>query len=312
MKLPILRKIAEPVNTPVFRFNAVGGRERASSRLRVWMLAEFLAKQGFETHVNGGSRFDILVCQKTYPFLLARNARRAGKTVLFDLDDPDFDISPRWMDKIRRFMQLAHGVTTGSGYLKEKLEQFHPTAHVLENPVDVTDPQVFYKGTPWRGKSVWFGAPENLWMLRRLKLRHPVQTLTKGGDIPYKLKTVDRELCRFNLALLPVFLNEETLAKNANRLVKCAALGLPFLASDTPEHRKAIHRIGVPEDFLVREDQNWDEKIESVARDYEKWKCAAHACRASAWDCYGAERVFSDWLTFCLEVWKQTRAEAKE
>jgi hypothetical protein len=216
------------MNTPVFRFNAVGGRERASSRLRVWMLAEFLAKQGFETHVNGGSRFDILVCQKTYPFLLARNARRAGKTVLFDLDDPDFDLSPRWMDKIRRFMQLAHAVTTGSDYLKEKLEQFHPTAHVLENPVDVTDPQVFYKGTPWRGKSVWFGAPENLWMLRRLKLRHPVQTLTKGGDIPYKLKTVDRELCGFNLALLPVFLNEETLAKNANRLVKCAAWACRF------------------------------------------------------------------------------------
>jgi hypothetical protein len=302
--------MAEPVNTPVFRFNAVGGWKRASSRLRVWMLAEFLSKQGFETHVNDGSRFDILVCQKTYPFRLARNARQAGKTVLFDLDDADFDRSPRWMDKIRRFMQLAHGVTTGSDFLKEKLEQLHPKAHVLENPVDVTDQNIFHQGTRWRGKSVWFGAPENLWMLRRLKLRHPVQTLTKGGDIPFTLKTVDRELCEFDIALLPVFLNAETRAKNANRLVKCAALGLPFLASDTPEHRKAIHRIGVPVDFLVREDQNWDERIESVARDYEKWKCAAQACRASAWEWYGAERVFSDWLTFCLEVWKRTRAEA--
>ncbi len=298
------------MHTPVFRFNAVGGWERASSRLRAWMLAEFLAKQGFETHVNGGSRFDILVCQKTYPFLLARNARRAGKTVLFDLDDPDFDRSPLWREKVRKFMQLAHGVTTGSDFLKERLKAFHPKAHVLENPVDVADPKIFHKGNRWRGKSVWFGAPENLWMLRRLQLDHQVQTLTKGGDIPFSLKTVDRELCGFDLALLPVFLNEETRTKNANRLVKCAALGLPFLASDTPEHRKAIHRIGVPEYVLVRDDQDWDEAIDSVALDYEKWSSAAQACRARAWECYGAERVFSDWLTFCLEMWERTRAEA--
>jgi hypothetical protein len=121
---------------------------------------------------------------------------------------------------------------------------------------------------------------------------------------------VDRELCGFDLALLPVFLNEETRAKNANRLVKCAALGLPFLASDTPEHRKAVHRIGVPDHFLVREGQCWDEAIDSVARDYGKWKCPAQACRPKAWKSYSAERVFSDWLAFCLKVWNRTRAEA--
>jgi hypothetical protein len=310
MSLFFRKNAASPIR-PAFRIQAVGGWERASSRLRAWRLAEFLARSGFEARVNGGWRFDILICQKTYPFALARLAQRAGRTILFDLDDPDFDRSPRWRTRIRKFTALAHGVTAGSDYLQAQLAPFHREIHVLENPVDVLDPRVRHTGERWRGKLVWFGASENLWMLNRLNLRHPVHTLTQGGDIPFALKTVDRELCGFDLALLPVFINEETRAKNANRLVKCAALGLPFLASDTPAHRKALQRIGLPADGLMPEGRDWDEAVEAVARDYTKWKAAAEAGRAAAWEAYGADRVFSDWLRFSLAVWERTRAEAK-
>jgi hypothetical protein len=295
-------------DSPSFRIDAVGGRDRASSRLRAWKLGDFLSGRGFPVQVSGP--FDILVCQKTYPFALARDARQAGKIVVFDLDDPDYERSSAWMDKIRRFMRLAHVVTTGSDYLKERLDRFHPEVHILENPVDVGDPTIVHPGRGWRGKAVWFGAPENLWMLQRLKLRTPVQTLTKGGDIPFTLHTVDRVLCGFDLALLPVFLNEETRAKNANRLVKCAALGLPFLAGDTPEHRKAVHRLGLPESVLVSEGRDWDAAIAAVAREYPQRVAVARACRAGAWRHYAAERVFADWLTVCLDAWGRTRAEA--
>jgi hypothetical protein len=295
---------------PAIRIEAHGGRELASSRLRAWMLAEFLLSRGFEAHVNEGAAFDVLVCQKTYPFALARAARCDGKTVLFDLDDPDFDRSARRMDDIRRFMALAHVVTTGSDHLKRRLEEFHPRVVVIENPVDVTDPEAAHPGGSWNGRLVWFGFPENLWMLRRLNLRAEVRTVTRGGDIPFSLQWVDRVLCGFDLALLPVALNEETRAKNANRLIKCAALGLPFLASDTPEHRKAVRRLGMPPAVLVGDDRDWDAAIESAARSYSERVAAARACRPAAWRQYGAERVFGDWLAVCLDAWRPTRREA--
>ena len=112
---------------------------------------------------------------------------------------------------------------------------------------------------------------------------------TRGGTVEYALKNIDEQLVVSDLALLPVSLNEETRAKNANRLVKCVGLGLPFLASDTEEHRRALSMLRLPDDCLVAAEQDWAARIDEVRRNYaalpaDAARCARAPSRCTAWN----------------------------
>ena len=76
------------------------------------------------------------------------------------------------------------------------------------------------------------------------------------------METIDDELLKFDLVLIPVAISEWTLSKNANRLLKCIALGVPFLASKTPEHLRTLETAGLDANhFLVGPKESWEEKI---------------------------------------------------
>ena len=98
----------------------------------------------------------------------------------------------------------------------------------------------------------WFGTPAGLVDLRAVKMAEPIETITRGGDIEFDLKSIDRTLTAFDLLLLPVEHNKWNLAKNANRMVKAVALGVPVLATATPAHIATVEALGLDDRFLVR------------------------------------------------------------
>ena len=85
-------------------------------------------------------------------------------------------------------------------------------------------------------------------------------------------------------------------------MVKCVGLGLPFLASDTPEHRRAIELLGLDADFLVGPCDTWASRIDAIAADYANVKTRIAAARDRAFAAYGVARITADWLAFARQV----------
>lgn len=281
------------------RFDTRGDMLRASSRLRAFFLEDYLHLLGCRTSLNQGRSWDVYVCQKVWPWSRLVRAKLAAKPVIFDLDDNELVASRLRAANVRGFARAADAVSVGSEFLGRMAAEWSSRVFLLDNPVDVLDHQLRRPDRPWRQRLVWFGMPENRWMLNRLDLDGQVTTITRGGSIEYELKTVDEHLVSSDLALLPVALDAATRAKNANRLVKCVGLGLPFLASDTDEHRRALGILGLPEDFLVASHRDWNRRIEEVKRDYTRYRHLVHEARPRAFDQYGVERLAARWLEWC-------------
>ena len=291
--------LLRPVDDIAIRFDTSGDIWRPSSRLRAFMLEDYLHLLGCRTSINRGRAFDLYVCQKVRPWLNLVKARFARKPVIFDLDDNDLLISKWRAANTRGFARAADAVSVGSEFLRDMAENWNSRIYLLDNPVDILDPDLTRGDRPWQDRLVWFGMPENRWMLDRLGLDRPVTAITRGGAVEYALKSIDEQLVASDLALLPVSLNEETRAKNANRLVKCVGLGLPFLASDTEEHRRALSILRLPDDCLVAAEQDWAARIDDVRRNYAHYRRMLQDARARAFALYGVERIAADWLQFC-------------
>ena len=284
------------------RFDTRGDINLPSTRLRALMLEDHLNLLGMQTLLNGGSQYDLLVCQKVKPWLKFASARLRGRKVLYDLDDNHLILAGLEGRNTAAFSRVVDGVTAGGTYLQERLSRPDRPAFLLENPVDILDRSVFHTNETWRNRLVWFGMPENGWMVDELCLPQPVTRITRGGDLAFDVKTIDRELTTFDLALMPVTLNDRTRAKNANRLIKCTGLGLPFLASDTPEHRRAVERLGLPERFLIREGESWPDRIAEIAADYAACKVAMAAARETVFAAYGIEAIAAGWIAYCARL----------
>ena len=281
------------------RFDTRSDIWRASSRLRGFMLEDYLHLLGCRTSINRGRSYDLYVCQKVYPWLALIRTKLARKKVIFDLDDNDLLISNWRAANIRGFARTSDAVSVGSEFLQELARNWTSHVFLLDNPVDILDADLARDDRPWGNRLVWFGMPENRWMLDRLGLDRSVTTITRGGNIEYELKSVDEHLAAADLALLPVFLNEATRAKNANRLVKCVGLGLPFLASDTEENRRAMWILRLPVNWLVAPEEDWNPRIDEVGRNYAHYRQIIAEARPRVFELYGVERIAADWLQFC-------------
>jgi hypothetical protein len=119
------------------------------------------------------------------------------------------------------------------------------------------------------------------------------------------LETIDRDLLRFDLALLPVVSNEWRAAKNANRLLKCVALGLPALVSATPEHVRIAEAIGLPEILLVGAEEGWQERVEAVGREYRRIQEEVLSARQVVVQKWGIKPTVDRWLTRIVDVHEQ-------
>lgn len=284
------------------RFETKGRMLLPSTRLRALMIEDYLNLLGWPTTVNSGESYDLLVCQKVTRFAGLLAARLAGARVIYDLDDNELAGNRLRAARVSLFARLVDGVTTGGDFLNARLSRPGAPAYLLDNPVDLLDPDLSHETHEWRGRIVWFGMPENAWMIDALNLPERVVKITRGGDVDYDLRTIDQELIGHDLALLPLTLTEHTQAKNANRMVKCVGLGLPFLASDTPEHRRALARLDMGDRVLVRAGEIWADRIADVRRDYAGYKAEVAAARPAAFAAYGIEPIVDGWLSYCEAV----------
>lgn len=282
-----------------FRFDTFGDVTTASSRLRAWKLREFLAASGHRVSMNEGEPCDVYVCQKVRPFATLRALQEAGALVVYDFDDHlllEGAESHGVREEVVAFINAADVVTVGSEYLAEAARNFHRNVFVLENPVDIGSTELVREKTAELKRIGWFGTSAGLVDLRAIKTAERVETITRGGDIEFDLKSIDRTLTGFDLLLLPVEITRWNLAKNANRMVKAVALGVPVLATSTPAHLAAADQLGLDERFLVGDDETWDGKIAALRQDFDSVQSAVLRARDNASASFSMPQIGGDWL----------------
>lgn len=212
----------------------------------------------------------IEVFQKVRPLERLKNARRRNSFVIYDFDDNYLldDVGTR--DDILRFINLVDMVTVGSAALRDSVRPYHDRVHLFENPLDTDDDALPRAAVGWQGRVGWFGNRTNLAALESLPLESAVTTVTRGGDLEWRLETVDEVTRGFDLILIPVMVDDWTRSKNANRLLRAVALGVPFLASRTNEHERAVNQLGLPEHLLVDAGDDWNRAVDRVRDEFEE------------------------------------------
>lgn len=267
--------------------------------MRAWKLSEFLKMSGHRVTMNEGAQCDVYVCQKVRPFASLRALRKAGALVVYDFDDHlllEGAEGHGVRDEVVAFMNSADVVTVGSEYLSVDARNFHPDVFVLENPVDIEADELVRNQRAELKRVGWFGTSAGLIDLRAIEISEPVETITRGGDIEFDLKSIDQTLIGFDLLLLPVEPNRWNLAKNANRMTKAVALGVPVLATATPAHIATAAQLGLDDRFLVHEGEAWDDKIAGLRQDFSALQDAVLRARGRAIDLFSMQRIGGDWL----------------
>ena len=293
------QKKLEVTRVLTFRFDTFGDDRTASSRLRAWKLAEFLAARGHHVLMNQGASCDVYFCQKVTPFDALRAMKSTGALTVYDFDDHFLLDGPDGhgaKDEVIAFMNGADIVTVGSDRLLEAARNYHPHVFVLENPADISSAEISRSMTQELRRIGWFGTPAGLRDLRAIKTAETVVTVTRRGDIEFDLGTIDATLAGFDLVLIPVDLNEWNLAKNANRMIKAIALGVPVLATATPEHLETAKLLGLDARFLVAPGEDWDAKIAALRADFAEVQRIALQTRGKARERFSLERVGGEWL----------------
>jgi hypothetical protein len=205
--------------------------------------------------MNEGDKCDVYVSQKTRQFETLLRFKAAGALTLYDLDDHFLLPGPEGhglKDEVIAFINAVDVVTVGSQHLLRAVGRYHPNVFAFENAVDVGTTQLVRAKTADLKRIGWFGNTAGLVQLRHVTIDEPILTITRRGDIEFELETVDYRLVEFDLLLFPVEPNEWNLAKNANRMTKAIALGIPVLASAIPEHVDAANRFGLSPPRLRR------------------------------------------------------------
>ena len=284
-------------------FDLFGDARTASSRLRGYKIAEQLNASGHTATIGRGGNVDIKVFQKNRNFAKLAEARKQEALTVFDFDDNYLLHDVGTKNDVIRMMNFSDVVTVGSQSLFESATLYHDKVYLFENPLDVQNEETVKSGHDWQERIGWFGNPCNLPALEALDLVLPVTTITDNGDIPWKMETIDDELLKFDLVLIPVAISEWTLSKNANRLLKCIALGVPFLASKTPEHLRTLETAGLDANhFLVGPKESWEEKIAGFCAAYSVHVADILKARERARKIYGIETVTRNWLERILEL----------
>lgn len=279
----------EPLNISMHSF---GPFEKASARLRCWKVAEAFENSGHTVSVNADNEADVYFFQKKRSISRLKNIKNIESALMvFDFDDNYFLESKGSVSEFVSFMNQMDLITVGSQYLYEIACEYHPNVLLLENPVDIISPDVKKCNYDPTHKIGWFGAPENRSQLQLVDGIDNITTVTRDGDIEFDIYTVDKILCQFDLLLFPLEITSWNSAKNANRMIKSVALGIPVLASATDEHIKTCQLLGLDEKFLVRENDSWKEKASILMKNYEQVTLEIREARERALNLYSADAI---------------------
>lgn len=267
----------------------------ASTRSRILALDNFLKTKGIDSCINGNiEHADVVVFQKGDRRFLFRNfvkSKKLGKFIVFDVDD--------WYDNgyFDFFIKWADLVFVGSEFLKTQWSYLNEKIYVLDDPLDVLDLNLpLPKYDLHRCNIGWFGNITNLPVLKDTKLKN-VTTITKGGDIEWSLDTIDENIRKFDLIVLPQDKTKSGSAKGNCRMLKSIYLGVPVLVSDLTSYIELTKYISYPIDFIVKHGDSWEERVCRIKNGDIKFNFDFLNARRLILDKYSKSARGQNWLT---------------
>jgi hypothetical protein len=262
-------------------FLPAGGRDTASSRIRVYAMQKALADAGMEAWIGDVSdprQADVVVVQKRADAAIiarAEAAKRSGALIIYDVDDLssalDYWVRP---EDFRRMLELADLVTTDTAghqdFLAERLGA--PRVSIVPDCVDYgleapLPPRVL---PPSPLRVMWFGSSSNLHMFTRyagalcavpgtqvLVCTTPAGARELTAALP-AIQVVEWSLPGFpellrscHLSCLAHDHNDVDRGKSNNKMIASIALGVPALVSFTPEYTRTARAAGVGESLFT-------------------------------------------------------------
>lgn len=234
-----------------------GGLNFASSRLRVWLIADVLKAMGHTVSFRSfnSSDVDVVVFQKQFNYGEIDMFKRAGKRIIFDLDD------------YITGQQIPSEVDRITVDTPAKLD-LYPQAVVIPDALDLpAEHPLKVEHAEKLKKVVWVGNTENMYHLKCasracLALDIDLKIITdlnnpnwsamrqeiSGNSIDYvdwHLDTVDEEMIDADLFIAPFVFDKNRWSpqwiksKSANRILKAYGLGLPVAATPIPSYVEA-------------------------------------------------------------------------
>jgi len=282
-------------------FYTATDKNTGSTRIRVCDIADELIKRGYNVSINENLKeADIIVFQKSiYNCLKKKFFRfmRSDKFIVFDIDD-------LYTDKHLYLIFNSDFVITSCQYMKEQYLKYNNNIGVLGCTPDVIDEDMplgqYNLSNPKIG---WFGTLTNYEILKSKNI-NGVTAITKGGDIEWSLDTVDKNIQKFDLIVLPQLKNPAGLAKDNCRMLKTLYLGIPALVSDIPEYVRLAEFLDYPKDFIVKDNEDWNEKIEKIKSGEIKFDFDFVECRKKIKETYGREAIVNQWINIVSNAYK--------
>ncbi len=268
-------------------------KNTGSTRIRVYNIAQELIKRGYDVSINENlAKADIIVFQKSaYSFLAKKFFRYmfSNKFIIFDIDD-------LFLDERLNFVINSDFTITSCQYMKEQYLKYNDNIGVLDGTPDVIDEDMPIGKYDLKNPKIgWFGTSVNYKILKFKNIRN-VTTITKNGDIEWSLDTVDKNIQKFDLVVLPQLKNPQGLAKDNCRMLKTLYLGIPALISDIPEYVRLAEFLNYPKEFIVKDDEDWNEKIEKIKSGEIKFDFDFNQCRKILKDNYSTKAMTDKWI----------------
>ncbi len=266
-----------------------------STRIRVYDLVRELKKRGYNVTINDSSKkSEIVVFQKSnYKYLRKRFFKLlfSNKFLIFDIDDLFFD-------KILNLVKYSDFVITSCEYMREQYLTFNKNIGVLGETPDVIAEDIPLRNPIANLKECkigCFGTSYNITLIKKFNIKD-VKIITRGGDIEWSRETVDYDIQKFDLIVIPQEKTPEGLAKDNCRMLKTLYLGVPALVSDIPEYVKLAELVNYPKEFIVHDGEDWNEKIEKIKSGEIKFDFDFEKCREILYKNYSTKVRTDMWL----------------
>ena len=299
-------------------FIPAGDENTASSRLRVYSLAESLEARGVAVSIGAGipdAAAVVAVQKRVTPDILAQvaQAKARGALVVYDVDDSGNALwywSPPRLCK--EMLGLAHVVTVDTQARAEWLHRafrglrvfvcpnaidYAPTQSAGAEPVEHSPLRVF-----------WFGSVGTLVMFRRhaealaalpdvrvvvcsgiTSLTDEIRDQLRVEIVPWTRQGFVGALQGCDISCLMHDGTADDRRKSNHKMITSICWGVPAIVSDTPEYRRTAIEAGVQDAVFG----NAEELLQVV----ERFRCAAARRRylASAqphvWQSYAPEHI---------------------
>lgn len=278
----------------VINFITYGNSSQGSTRIRVHKVIKTLQNHGYRAVLNNSFfKSDIIILQKSWPIApLERKlifAKLLKKPVYFDIDD--------YFKDFQNLVKYSNAVITSTQYLKNTLEKINKNIFIVENSLDINDVSIKPK-TDFSIKTMalWYGNEINSYILDKYNIKNVVKISQTNADIIWNENTIDEDMKKFNLVIIPQEITPHTLSKTHCRILKALYLGIPVLCSDLPEYRRLLNQIGLDEKYIVYDNNKWNQKIDYALNNICEYKFDVGNVRKNILSNYGTKKITNDWI----------------